>query len=86
MDVTDYCLSLEKDLDGWKHKLGELRRMIEALGELDRARMLSSVQEIEAFVARMSARLEDLKAECPTHGDEQTPHSNATDPAARTAR
>jgi hypothetical protein len=85
MDVMEYCLSLEQDLGGWKRKLDDLRRMIEALGEQDRARMLSSVQEIEAFVARMSARLEDLKAECPTRGDEQTPHSSATDPAARTA-
>ncbi len=85
MDVIDYCMGLEQDLGAWKRKLDDLRRMIEALGEQERAPMLSSVQEIEAFVARMSARLEDLKAECPTRADDQSHQPGASDPAARTA-
>lgn len=85
MDVMDYCFSLEQDLDGWKRKLGELRRMIEALGEQDRAPMLSSVQELAAFVERMSARLEELKSECPARADDQNPQPGASNPAARTA-
>jgi hypothetical protein len=86
MDVIDYCLSLEQDLNGWKEKLDGLRRMIEGLDGREREAMLSSVQDLAAFVERMSARLGELKAECPTRAaDDQAPRPDESDPTVRTA-
>lgn len=87
MDVIDYCLGLEHELSGWKQKLDDLRRIIQETDHRERDAMLTDLQALTGFFDRMSARLDELKAECPTRfPEDRAAPANAPDPTAKTAR
>ncbi len=63
--VTDACRNMEEELTGWKTKMQSLLRKMETLREADRERMFPNVRDLNACIAEMSVRIEQLKTECP---------------------
>ena len=65
--VTDACRNMEEELNGWKTKVQSLLRKMETLREADRERLFPNVRDLNACIAEMSARIDQLKAECPEY-------------------
>ena len=63
--VTDRCHRMEEQLGVWKSTLQGLLRRLETLREVDRERLHPSVRDINACIAEMTARIEQLRADCP---------------------
>lgn len=63
--VTDACRNMEEELNGWKTKVQSLLRKMETLREADRERLFPNVRDLNACIAEMSARIDQLKTECP---------------------
>lgn len=71
MNVQDYCKGMEMELTAWKAKVYDLTRKVEALGSKEREKILPNVQDLHMFIADLSARIEQLKNECPTEWSPQ---------------
>lgn len=63
--VTDMCRNMEEQLDAWKMKIQDLLRKLETLRENDRERIFPNIRDLNACIAEMTARIEQLRTECP---------------------
>jgi len=76
MNVVDYCKGMEMELIAWKAKMYDLTRKVESLGSKEREKVLPNIQDLNILLTDMSARIEQLKNECPT---EWTPQKKDID-------
>jgi len=65
MDVKSYCDSVGTELIGWKAKLYDVIRKADSLSNPEKKRVAPMVQELNAIVDDLNARLELLVRECP---------------------
>jgi hypothetical protein len=66
MNVVDYCKGMEMELIAWKAKMYDLTRKVESLGSKELEKVLPNIQDLNILITDMSARIEQLKNECPT--------------------
>lgn len=71
MNVQDYCKGMEMELTAWKAKVYDLTRKVETLGSKEREKILPNIQDLHMFIADLSARIEQLRNECPTEWSPQ---------------
>jgi hypothetical protein len=76
MNVVDYCKGMEMELIAWKAKMYDLTRKVESLGSKEREKVLPNIQDLNMLITDMSARIDQLKNECPT---EWTPQKKDID-------
>ena len=65
MDVKSYCDSVGVELAGWKAKLYDVIRKTDSLTDAEKVKVAPMVQELNAIVDDLNARLELLVRECP---------------------
>ena len=65
MDVKSYCDSVGTELFGWKAKLYDVMRKADSLSDPEKKNVAPMVQQLNAIVDDLNARLELLIRECP---------------------
>jgi predicted nuclease with TOPRIM domain len=66
MDVKDFCAGMETELMAWKAKLYDTWRKFEKLGTAEREKIQPKIEDLHMVVEELSARLDQLKTECPS--------------------
>jgi len=57
---------METEMTGWKAKLYDVMRKIDALGSADKEKILPNVEDLHMLLKEMKDRIETLKNECPS--------------------
>lgn len=66
MKTSEYCTNVERELGGWREKLGEIDHRIEGLSCGVKEHMLGNIEELHMLMAELDDRITALKTSCPT--------------------
>ena len=66
MDVLDYCKGMETEMTAWKAKLYDAMRKVDKQGSADKEKVLPNITDLNMLLEEMTARVENLKTECPS--------------------
>ena len=83
MDAKYYCESMQNELTGMKARIYNIIREIDKMPDSDRERLWKEVPELFNVIDDLGARVDELKAECPT---DWTPKKSEIEAKAEEAR
>jgi len=66
MKTREYCENVERELTGWREKLGVIDHRIEGMSCGAKERMLGSIEELHMLMAELDDRITAIKTSCPT--------------------
>ena len=66
MNTLEYCTNVERELSGWREKLGEVDHRIEGLSCGAKEKMLGNIEELHMIMAELDDRITALRTACPT--------------------
>ena len=65
MEVKDYCRSVEVELHGWKTKMYDMVRKVDALRGADKDKLSSEVEDLHKHIEDIERIVSTLQTECP---------------------